>query len=77
MDMFETDSNIVSVGPYISCEYAKHVQSFFVGLDRRSIGILESTWRCPNLNEEKQSWIVQTEVVIKESFLFKKKNMAN
>jgi hypothetical protein len=61
--MFEMDPNIVAVGPYISCSPAKHIQSFFVGLDRRSIGIAEKIWRCPNLKEKKLPWILETEVV--------------
>jgi hypothetical protein len=59
------DTNIVAVGPYISCEVNKHLQSFFVCLDRRGVQILEKIWRCPNKNEERVTWIHQTEVVIK------------
>ena len=57
------DPNVVVVGPYLSCEKEKHIQSFFVALDKRSIGILEKTWRCPNKNENRFSWILDTEVV--------------
>ncbi len=58
------DPSLVAVGPYMSCEFGKHIQSFFVGLDRRSLEIMEKTWRCPNLKEDRMSWIIDTEVVI-------------
>ena len=32
-------------------------------LDKRSIPILEKTWRCPYQNETKMDWIQETEVV--------------
>jgi hypothetical protein len=64
------DPSLVAVGPYMSCEFGKHIQSFFVGLDRRSLLIMETTWRCPNLKEDRMSWIIDTEVVIFEETFY-------
>ena len=61
--LFEENANVVAVGPYLSCEFDKHIQSFMLVLDKRSIPILEKTWRCPYENEGKMAWIQETEVV--------------
>ncbi len=63
VDLFEMDPNVVAVGPYLSCDVAKHIQGFFVALDKRSIRTLEKTWRCPHVNEDRYLWILDTEVV--------------
>ena len=63
VDMFARDSNVVAVGPFISCEFFKHIQSFFIALDRRGVDVLEKTWRCPFANEKRFDWIMETEVV--------------
>jgi hypothetical protein len=34
-----------------------------IALDKRSIGALEKTWRCPCINENRYTWINETEVV--------------
>ena len=62
-DLFKNDGNIVAIGPYISCEYSKHIQSFMIALDRRGVDVLENTWRCPCINEDRGDWIKDTEVV--------------
>ncbi len=54
----------MAIGPYISCEFNKHIQSFAIALDRRGLEVLEKTWRCPCINEDKGDWIIDTEVVI-------------
>ena len=63
VDMLKNDPNVVAVGPYISCEYNKHIQSFMIALDGRGLGVIEKTWRCPCLNEDRGDWIRDTEVV--------------
>ena len=51
------------MGPYISCEHNKHIQSFAIVLDWRGLDVLEKTWRCPCENECRLEWILDTEVV--------------
>ena len=63
MDMFKNDPNVVAIGPYISCEINKHIQSFMIVLDGRGLEVLEKIWRCPCLNENRGGWIRDTEVV--------------
>jgi hypothetical protein len=68
VDMFHTYENTVAVGPYMSCEYSPHIQSFFIVVDRRGLEYVKGIWRCPNLEEiqnNRVSWIVDTEVVSK------------
>ena len=69
-DFFEKDSNLVALGPYISCEYNKHIQSFAIALDRRGLDVLEKTWRCPCINEYRGDWILDTEVVLTKNRIF-------
>ena len=71
VDIFEQKPNVTAIGPYISCEFSKHIQSFMIALDRRSVNLLEKTWRCPGPNEKRITWIKDTEVVIYlESYIF-------
>ena len=63
-DIFEHNANVTAIGPYISCEFNKHIQSFMLALDKRSVDLLEKTWRCPYVDETRYKWIVDTEVVI-------------
>ena len=32
-------------------------------VDKRGIDIMERTWRCPCINEDRGDWIIDTEVV--------------
>ena len=63
-DIFEHNANLTAIGPYISCEFNKHIQSFMIALDRRSVNLLEKTWLCPYVYENRMAWIKDTEVVI-------------
>ena len=65
-DIFEHNANVTAIGPYLSCQYNKHIQSFLIALDRRSVDLLEKTWRCPYKNETRDKWIMDTEVVSKQ-----------
>ena len=56
------------LGPYISCECNRHIQSFAIALDRRGLEVLEKTWRCPCEHEDRGEWILDTEVVNKALF---------
>ena len=61
--MFQSNSNNVAVGSSLSCEMGKHLQSYAIAVDQRVIGLLMSTWRCPNGQETRTMWIAETEVV--------------
>ena len=62
--MFLNNEKVVAVGPYLSCMHHPHIQSFFIVVDIRGLEVLKSTWRCPNHNEDKTHWIIDTEVVL-------------
>lgn len=47
LDMFEKFPRAAAVGPYLSCEYNPHIQSFIVALDKRGLSVLKEVWRCP------------------------------
>ena len=70
IDIFEHKLDVTAIGPYISCEKGKHIQSFMLALDRRSVDLMEKTWRCPDPNEDRIQWILDTEVVICRQGLF-------
>ena len=63
IDLFVVDSNLVAMGPFISCEHHKHIQSFMLVVDKRGLAVVEKTWRCPHLNEQRTAWVMDTEVV--------------
>lgn len=54
------------VGPFMSCEFEYHIQSFLIAVDSRGLGLIKKVWRCRGVDElsqkRKQEWIVDTEV---------------
>ena len=62
-NVFKSNPKVAATGPYLSVEQHPHIQSFLIALNRIGLEIMESTWRCPVLGEDKYEWIRNTEVV--------------
>jgi hypothetical protein len=72
LDLFDKYTNAVAFGPYLSCEFGPHIQSFMIGLDRRGLAIMKQVYRCPVGEEAKSgrmNWIIDTEVRLGKSIL--------
>ena len=61
--IFENYPKTAVAGPYFSCETNPHIQSFMLAIDKRGLFFMKQVFRCPNQNEEKTSWIYDTECV--------------
>ena len=61
--MFFNNPKLAAVGPYFSCMHHPHIQSFFIVVDIRGLKLFKETWRCPQKNENRDNWIIDTEVV--------------
>lgn len=70
IDVFKYYPKTAAVGPYFSCEKNKHIQSFFIALNKNGLRLIKEVWRCPNTREKRFDWIVQTETVSKEGSIF-------
>ena len=47
----------------MSCEHAPHIQSFMIVFNKKGLEIMKNVWRCPYANEDRNAWILETEVV--------------
>lgn len=68
-DLFDKYTNTVAIGPYLSCEFAPHIQSFMIAVDRRGLSVLRTVYRCPYANEDKSRWVPDIEVKLGTRFL--------
>jgi hypothetical protein len=62
--MFNQYTKTVAIGPYLSCEFHTHIQSFALALDKRGLALLKRTFRCPRADKDftRLAWIIDTEV---------------
>jgi hypothetical protein len=61
--MFEKYNKTTAVGPYLSCLFNPHIQSFMLSVDKRGLAVLNNVFRCPGINEKDRfAWIIDTEV---------------
>ena len=73
VDLFQKYKNAAAIGPYISCEYGQHIQSFMISVDKRGLAVMKSVYRCP-VGEEattsgRMNWIIDTEVKLGKSLM--------